>query len=245
MRHLPHLDIETAMDMDPLKKLASRLPLLWQQELKRIRYRCQIRRQTFETTEPEFLILDQLVAAGDWVIDIGANVGHYTKRLSDLVGPRGRVIAVEPVSDTFALLVANAAAFRYRNVTLLNLAASDKTTVVGIQIPDFETGLKNFYQAAITTQESALQVMTVALDSLALVHRIGLIKIDAEGHDPVVLQGVERLLARDHPTLILETSSSTAVEKLEGLGYRSERLRGSPNLLFRWRPATTNPLPKA
>jgi len=233
------------MDINPLKRLASRLPSLWQQELKRFRYRCQIRRQTFETTEPEFLILDQLIAAGDWVIDIGANVGHYTKRFSDLVGPRGRVIAVEPVPDTFVLLAANVSAFRYRNVTLLNLAASDRTAVVGIQIPDFETGLKNYYQAAITTQESKIQVLTIALDSLALVHRIGLIKIDAEGHDPVVLQGVERLLSRDHPTLIVETSSPAVVEKLEKLGYRSERLRGSPNMLFRWFSATTHPLIKA
>jgi predicted methyltransferase len=114
-----------------IKKLASRLPSLWQQELKRLYYRCQIHRQTFETTEPEFLILDQLISAGDWVIDIGANVGHYTKRFSDLVGPQGRVIAVEPVPDTFALLAANVLLFQYRNVTLLNLAASDQTTVDG------------------------------------------------------------------------------------------------------------------
>ena len=220
--------------MKRMKRLASRLPSTWQQELKRLHYRRQIHRQTFETTEPEFLILDQLISAGDWVIDVGANVGHYTKRFSDLVGPQGRVIALEPVPDTFALLAANTSLFHYRNVTLLNLAASDQTTEVGIQIPDFETGLKNYYQATITTQESELQVMTVALDQLGLVHRIGLIKIDAEGHDPVVLQGVEHVLVRDHPTIIVETNSPVAVKKLTSLGYSSEKLPGSPNMLFRW-----------
>ncbi len=154
--------------MNRMKRLASRLPSSWQQELKRLHYRRQIHRQTFETTEPEFLILDQLISAGDWVIDVGANVGHYTKRFSDLVGPQGRVIALEPVPETFALLAANTSLFHYRNVTLLNLAASDQTTEVGIQIPDFETGLKNYYQATITTQESELQVMTVALDQLVV-----------------------------------------------------------------------------
>ena len=222
--------------MSSLKRFASRLPSLWQQELKRLHYRRQIRRQTFETTEPEFLILDQLISAGDWVIDVGANVGHYTKRFSDLVGPRGRVIAVEPVPDTFALLASNVAALRYRNVTLLNLAASDQTTVVGIQMPDFETGLKNYYQATVTTQASELQVMTVALDSLAFIHRIGLVKIDAEGHDPVVLRGMEQLLTRDHPILIVEASPLIAVEKLASLGYSRETLPSSPNTLFRWSP---------
>ena len=226
-------------NMEFLKGLAAKLPSSWQQELKRLHYRRQINRQTFETTEPEFLILHELLSAGDWVIDIGANVGQYTKRCSDLVGPKGRVIAVEPVPHTFALLAANVSLFQYRNVTLLNLAASDQTTVVGIQIPDFDTGLKNYYQATITTQESELEVMSVALDSLEFTHRIKLIKLDAEGHDPVVLQGVERLLARDHPTLIVETTSPVAVEKLAGLGYGSERLPGSPNTLFQWLPENT------
>jgi FkbM family methyltransferase len=220
------------MNMDPFKRLASHLPPSWQQELKRHYYRRQIRRDAF-TTEQEFVVLDQLVSAGDWVIDVGASVGQYTKRFSDLVGPQGRVIAFEPVPDTFALLAANALLFQHGNVTLFNLAASDGTRVVDMEIPYFTSGLKNYYQATVTTHESGLKVMTAALDSLALPHRIGLVKIDAEGHDTVVLQGMERLLSRDHPTLIVETTSPVAVERLARLGYRSEDLPGSPNTLFR------------
>ena len=211
--------------MNALKRLASRLPTFWQQELKRFHYRRQIRRGVFETQEPEFKMLDQLVSDGDWVIDVGANIGHYTKRLSDLVGPRGRVIAVEPVP--------NAAQFAHRNVTLLNLAASNQTAVVGIQIPNFDTGLKNYYRAAITTHDAELNALALAVDSLALGHHVSLVKIDAEGHDPVVLEGMERLLKRDHPTVIVETSSAVAHERMAALGYRAEVLPGSTNALFR------------
>ena len=223
------------MSVNLLKRFALHLPFFWQQELKRIYYRNRINHQTFESEEPEFLILDRLVTAGDWAIDIGANVGHYTKKLSDLVGPRGRVIAIEPVPDTFGLLVCNVLLFRNRNVTVLNLAASDQTSVAGMRIPKFD-GLKNYYRAALTAHGSALQVMTIALDSLALHHRIRLIKIDAEGHDPIVLRGLERLITRDHPTLIIEESPSLMVERLAGMGYDSEKLPGSPNMLFSWRP---------
>jgi FkbM family methyltransferase len=220
--------------VNPLKKLASHLPASWQQEMKRLQYRGQIRLGTFSTSEPEFVFVEQLIAAGDWVIDIGANVGHYTKKFSDLVGPKGRVIAVEPVPDTFALLAANVAAFRHRNVTLLNVAASDKAAIVGMQIPDFtDTGLKNYYRAALTAEASELEVLTVALDALAIDRRIALIKIDTEGHDPIVLAGLEQLLARDHPILIVEMGSAAVVEHLNGLGYASEKLPGSPNTLFR------------
>jgi FkbM family methyltransferase len=219
--------------MNALKKLAARLPLLWQQELKRLRNRREIERGIFVTTEPEFDILGQLVSPGDWVVDVGANIGHYTKRLSDLVGRDGRVIAVEPVPDTFALLAANAALFQFRNVTLLNVAASGETGLVGMEIPAFETGLSNYYQATVTERATGLEVMTVALDSLAIRHRVRLIKIDAEGHEPAVLRGLSKLLARDHPTLIVETGSPDTDKALGEMGYRTERLPGSPNLLCR------------
>jgi FkbM family methyltransferase len=221
---------------DLLKRLTSGLPQSWQHELKRLKCRHEIRRRTFRSYEPEFLMLGSLISAGDWVIDIGANVGHYAMGFSDLVGPQGRVIAVEPVAETFALLSANAILFPYRNVTLLNVAASDRSGVAGMQISRFETGLSNYYQARLSEGSSDCDVLTVRLDALALPHPIKLMKIDAEGHDPAVLRGAEALLARDHPTLIVETGSSDVVEHLRRFGYTSEKLPRSPNTLFRWSP---------
>lgn len=220
--------------MHSLKKLASRLPETWQQELKRLQYRHQIRRSTFIAPEAEYGIVHELIGPGDWVVDIGANVGHYTRKFSDLVGQSGRVIAFEPVPDTFAILAANVALFRNRNVTLLNLAASDRTAVVGIRIPQFrETGLKNYYEASLTTQAAELQVLTTSVDSLAINQRVKLIKIDAEGHDPIVLRGLARLLERDRPALIVETEGQEVAGMLAGLGYQAQKLPHSHNTIFR------------
>ena len=224
---------------DFLKRLASGLPLSWQHELNRFKCRHEIRREKFRSYEPEFLILDSLISAGDWVIDIGANVGHYTKRFSDLVGPQGRVIAVEPVAETFALIAANALLFEHRNVTLLNAAASDQSGVAGMQVSRFDTGLNNYYQARLSglpEGSTERRVYTVRLDALDLPCPVRLIKIDAEGHDPAVLRGAEALLARDRPTLIVETGSSDVVDHLRGFGYTGEKLPGSPNTLFRCLP---------
>jgi FkbM family methyltransferase len=216
-----------------LRRLVSAFPERWQQELRRFYYGYQIRRHAFETGEPEFLCLGSMISAGDWVIDIGANIGHYTKKSSDLVGPQGRVIAVEPVPATFALLAANVSLFQYSNVTLLNVAASDQSAIAGMDIPRFETGLNNYYGATLSQGDSARHVLTLALDSLDLPHRITLIKIDTEGHDAAVLHGLEALLRRDHPILIVETSSPDVVEHLTTLGYKPERLLHSPNTIFR------------
>ena len=195
-------------------------------------FRHEIRRQKFKSYEPEFLILGSMISAGDWVVDVGANVGHYTKGFSDLVGSQGRVIAVEPVPETFELLSANVLSFQHRNVTLLNMAASDQAGVAGMRIPRFETGLNNYYQANLSKGKADLHVLTAKLDALALPHPIRLMKIDAEGHDPAVLRGAEALLARDHPILIVETASNEVADHLRRLGYASEKLPGSPNTIL-------------
>ena len=133
-----------------LKRIASLLPLAAQNSLKRKLFSSQIRRGTFRTDEQEYELLTEWVSGGDWVIDVGSNIGHYTLRLSSIVGDSGRVLAFEPISETFELLAANVARAGVRNVTLLNAAASDKTDVVKMDIPSFDTGLDNYYMANIS-----------------------------------------------------------------------------------------------
>ncbi|KXZ45788.1 hypothetical protein GPECTOR_50g581 [Gonium pectorale] len=47
---------------------------------------------------------------GDTVVDVGANTGLFTLLASELVGAGGRVVALEPLPATFAVLEANVAA---------------------------------------------------------------------------------------------------------------------------------------
>jgi FkbM family methyltransferase len=215
------------------KNLAARMPGSWQLEMKRHLYRRQIRRDSFVTYEPEFAILDSLVSAGDWAIDVGANIGHYTKRMSDIVGEHGRIIAFEPIGETFSLLAGNVRNFKFQNVTLLNAAASDKSAIAGMSIPHYENGMRNFYEASITTNGEGLQAMTLAIDSLSLPSSVSLVKIDAEGHELNVLRGMSQLLERDKPFLIIEVSSREVDLFLEPRGYSRETLPNSPNHIYR------------
>jgi FkbM family methyltransferase len=217
-----------------LKQIAARLPSTWQADLKRIYFRRQIRRGVFRTDEPEYDILPSLITSGDWAIDIGANVGQYTKRFSELVGPRGRVIAFEPVPATFSLLAANIQYFAHPNVTLINAAASDKSHIVGMSIPEFSTGLANYYQAHLSASgEMGQPVIALSLDSLCFDHRIALVKIDVEGHEALVLAGMQRLLKKYLPVLIIETGSKEVITNLASLGYVPNRLENSPNVVFK------------
>ena len=194
----------------------------------------QIRKGTFATDEPEYDRLPEWIRPGDWILDVGANVGHYTKRFSELVGTEGRVVAFEPTPATFSLLAANVQLFGQPNVTLINAAASDRTSRVALSIPKFDSGLVNYYEAHLATgQEGGLPVLALAIDSLDFDRRVALVKIDAEDHEAAVLKGMAKLIARDHPVLIVETGSKAVVETLSALGYVPEKLPGSPNFLFK------------
>ncbi len=114
----------------------------------------------------------------------------------------------------------------------MNMAVSDSASIINVSIPDFDTGLKNWYEARLTTEATGLEVMTVTLDSLQIPKPARLVKIDAEGHDEHVLRGMKGLLRRDHPILIVETSSDSVMVFLESFGYEGRRLGGSPNMLF-------------
>lgn len=219
-----------------LKGLAARLPHFWQYVLRRMYYGLRIRWGHFSASEPEYALLPSLLSPGNCVIDVGANIGLYTKRFSELVGKDGCVIAFEPVPETFALLTSNVYRFRFANVTLMNAALSDDSAFSRMSMPTFDTGLKNFYQAHLVRdgerQTEAFRVMALRLDSLHIPQRVALVKIDVEGHEASVLRGMADLLQRDRPTLIVETNSPAVEENLCGMGYEAKRLNGSPNILF-------------
>ncbi len=191
--------------MEILKRLVGRLPLAYQQELKRLWWGHHVRKGTFRGDDPEFSRLHEWVKPGDWVLDVGANVGHYAARLSELVGALGRVLAFEPIPETFELLATNMARLPYRNVTLFNAAVSDRANVVGMTVPVFQTGLGNFYMARVTASAS---------DELQ------------------VLEGMTRILRRDHPVLIVEGQAPEVQALLDEFGYGYRDLPDSPNRVF-------------
>jgi FkbM family methyltransferase len=221
--------------MQLLKSIAASLPRRYQQELKRLFFARMIRKGQFQRAiedEPEFNRLDQWVKPGDWVLDVGANVGNYSARLSELVQGAGRVLALEPVPETFELLAANVGRFPIGNVTLFNVAASDSFAVRGMQVPALDTGGTNPYMAHLTEDGADVSVLCVPVDSLGIQHTIRLIKIDVEGHELAAVRGMRALLERDRPVLIVEGRSPEVAAFLRDLGYAFAQDAGSPNRVF-------------
>jgi len=59
------------------------------------------------------------VLPGDWVADVGAGAGYYSMRLSQLVGPEGKVFAEDVSDDTMGWLNERVKTFDLRNVEVV------------------------------------------------------------------------------------------------------------------------------
>ena len=191
-----------------------------------------MKRGRFRPRDPEFDLLAELIEPGDWVLDVGANVGYYTLRLSELVGAAGRVFAFEPISRTVEVLSHNGRYAAHDNITIIQAAASDLTCILRFTVDLAPSGLPDYFTARSTTDGGNFSAFATTIDSLALAHRVSLVKIDTEGTERLVLRGMEALLRRDQPVLIVECDASLA-DYLAGFGYLMVPHKPpSANLLF-------------
>ncbi len=176
--------------------------------------------------------LPQLVKRGDVAIDIGANLGYYTRPLSDIVGAEGRVYAVEPVPIIFDVLKRNVAG--RKNVTLLNYAlgseertiemANDSVAAAGY----FGTG-RNFVSDGELSGEAIrfTAQMRRGSELFADLERVDFIKCDIEGYERVVIPELKPLIECHHPTVLIETDGDTRHEIIKmfaDMGYRAYML---------------------
>ena len=168
-----------------------------------------------EVDEPDLKVVRQLVRPGETVWDVGANVGWYTKTLSELVGSQGAVVALEPIHETFSLLSSCVKRLGLNNVRLMNVGASDRDSTGVMWVPEYETGGDNFYRARIVDESQnlghvvRLPVALRALDSIALEipGRVEFVKCDVEGHELELVRGADRLIKERQAAWLIEISS--------------------------------------
>lgn len=65
------------------------------------------------------------VSRGDWVADVGAGDGYYSMRLSEMVGPNGRVFSEDISNSAMGWLNARVRAFNLMNVEVVKGESND------------------------------------------------------------------------------------------------------------------------
>lgn len=159
------------------------------------------------------------IKEGSVVYDIGAHVGFYTLLASVLVGPRGKVIAFEPLPRNIRYLKEHVRLNRCDNVLIVEAAVGDESGIAS-----FEEGT-NSYTSHLSSK-GCIKVRTVNLDDLVLSGEIPLpdyMKIDVEGAELSVLSGAKSILSNYHPTIFLATHGIEVHQQccqfLKSIGY--------------------------
>jgi FkbM family methyltransferase len=156
------------------------------------------------------------IHAGDTVLDLGANLGIFSKTLSRMVGPSGQVHAVELMPQTFSYLHGNVASLG--NVFRYNVGISDRTGTRYAQQPErLPGGGGHIYRAHIA--ETGIQVRTYRLDDLFPDLSPTFIKCDVEDHELAVIRGAQQIIKRCQPIWLMETDDPEAFRAMEALGY--------------------------
>lgn len=164
----------------------------------------------FQAIEGQAAALDGLAALiarqvprGSTVIDVGANIGLSTILLARMTE---RVIAFEPSSPNVAFLHRNLERNGIANVEVRAAAASSEPGTLRFHVAQFGAGSHVVAAGHVSGSTiPTVDVPAVTLDATDL-PPVAFIKIDAEGHEPDVLAGARRLLARDRPLIYTEVN---------------------------------------
>jgi FkbM family methyltransferase len=149
---------------------------------------------------------DRLIKPGDVVFDCGANQGIYACAFAALVGPSGKVIAIEPQDYAVAALRNNIRVNGFTNVTVEHAAVSDR---VGSAVLDVSHGAVSASIIRDFDRQIAMSVPTVTLAGVAErldLKRLDAVKMDVEGAEYLALTGAKTLLDRFKPKIILEAT---------------------------------------
>lgn len=187
-----------------------------------------LKQEKLISSEIEWENLNVWLKKGDNCLDIGANIGRYTFKMSRLIGLEGHVFSFEPMTETFSILTHLASVVNSENLTLINAAVGDKSLMVEMKrefLPKESRALFDTNTASSIISESKnLSKLCITIDSLNLPVNISLVKIDVEGYELHVLHGMENLIKRDRPIFIVESNSADISSFFEERGYRKENL---------------------
>ncbi len=169
----------------------------------------------FGTREVDHKILLEMIAKpGMVVLDIGANIGYYALMELGLIGKQGTLIAIEPSPANVKLLNKNLELNNYSDIKVIDGAISDKSEKKDFFLAD-QGNLNTFHATGTGLQHLTGEVVEVNSYTVPEVvgqtaGKLDLIRMDVEGHEVEVLNGMyDKVLSGElRPTIIFETHLS-------------------------------------
>ncbi len=186
--------------------------------------------------------------AGETFCDVGAHFGYFTLLASQLVGEKGKVISFEASRATFGVLQKNTAAAK--NIIIENKAAADANQEFvfyeyPVLLSEYNSLMLPEKNELKKTKEGAPKKIKIAgqkLDDYFFKKNISpaIIKIDVEGAELQVLDGMTHFLKNSTPVLVMEYLMENsqnkihekAIDFIENKGYDVFTINKQGRLVF-------------
>ncbi len=169
--------------------------------------------------EDILLFLKTQLKKGDAYVDIGANIGQHALFASQLVGLTGRVYAFEPNINIYEQFNKSIRASNIQNIQLYNFGLANKDEQLTLHINPINKG-----GSSLVAYAENMEKMSVTIKNgdvvLKDVPRVDFVKIDVEGYEADVLEGLSELISRCRPKILLEFTPIFYNKKNENDGLR-------------------------
>lgn len=159
------------------------------------------------------IILEKVLKPGMAVLDIGANLGYYVLMEMALIGPSGRMVAIEPSPPNIELLRRNLELNGYHDIPIVAGAVSDVPGQREFFLAH-QSNLNTFHTTGSGAKHlsgQTVDVRTYTVPEIAEIHgKPDLIRMDVEGHEIEVFNGMLPAIERGElsPMIIFETHLS-------------------------------------
>ena len=185
-------------------------------------------RRCYEPYETKLFL--ESISPGMVAVDCGANIGIYTCLASGAVGPTGKVYAFEPEPRNFDCLTETIRLNRLENVQPERLALSNRNEEANLFLSDINMG--DHRLGGTDEKRASVRVQTRTLDSYwpGTLPKIDVLKMDVQGAEGLVLQGMAKTIAASNKLKIFMefwpcglircgTSPEGLLEELSALGF--------------------------
>ena len=141
------------------------------------------------------------------VLDVGAHIGLTALPLADAVGPLGTVIAFEPGTVNFPILLQHVKINKKKNIVCENVLIGNKEIARGKEY--FEdlsvSGMNSLFMVDDRKYQGRSDISMRTIDRYCLDHNISpdMLKIDVEGAELLVLEGSLQTLKKCRPTVYI------------------------------------------
>jgi FkbM family methyltransferase len=167
-------------------------------------------------------VLAEMIKPNWVVVDIGSHLGYFALFEACLVETNGKVIAIEPVPESYILLVKNVKLNDLtKTIATHNIAVSSKRENRDFFISKL-SNQSGFYP--MPEYENVIKVETVSLDEILKNEtHVDAIRMDIEGGEYEVISGMIETIRLHHPLLLIELHPSpkrkSFLRELHNLGY--------------------------